>query len=308
MTQSEPLRELCRSSGSHKAAKLLIDAGADVNDEDITKQTALHIAAENGFIDIAKLLIEKGAKLDVTDEKGCTPLYKACGAKTEDCALYIIQCAGNSTNMETKIGKTPLRKAAARGHRRIVESIFQKHDCDINVLTSKDAKERTPLHAAAQYGRKDVVEYLLQQGVPVAVYDKNQQTPLRACFNGWSEARTKDYEAVCVLLLNAEGQARPDAGLLHTAAARGSVPVLNLLMDRGADPLAQDEHGWTSIQIAQHHRHDEATKTLSTRRAITGFRPSELRNSLPKLLELSEDNLEVRRTSKCNDIKSILVV
>ena len=262
----------------------------------------MHIAAESGFIDVVKLLIEKGAKTDVTDEKGCTPLYKACGAKTEDCALHLIQYADNVTNLGTKIGKTPLRKAAARGHRKVVESIAQKHGGDMAVLTSRDNQERTPLHAAAQYGRKDVVEFLLQQGVPPIAYDKNKQTPLLACFNGWSETRSKDYEAVCVLLLDAEGQPRPDAGLLHIAAARGSVPVIELLMNKGADPLAQDEHGWTSIQISQHYRHDEATKLLSTRKAITGFRPTELKNTLPKLLELSEDKLEVKRTSKCKEI------
>lgn len=285
-------------SGSSEAAELLIEAGADVFDEDLSRTTALHTAAENGHAEVVKLLIAKNAKMDVTDDRGCTPLYKACGAKSDDAALYMIEYAGETLDQAAKTGKTPLRKAAARGHRKIVEAIFEKCNHDASVLTSKDTKERTPLHAAAQYARKDVVEYLLEQGVPVMIEDSDGKTPLRACFEGWNEARSKDFEAVCLRLLDAVNIVELHANLLHIAAARGSLPVLSKLMEKGADPLAQDEHGWTSIQIAQHFRQNEAAELLSTKRAVTGFRPSELKNTAPKLLELSEDKLEIKRTSK----------
>ncbi|KAJ4355542.1 uncharacterized protein N0V89_003559 [Didymosphaeria variabile] len=292
----QPLRELCVFNGSSEAAELLIKAGADVLDEDLSRQTALHIAAENGHVDIVRLLIEKRAKIDAMDDRGCTPLYKACGAKSDDSALYMIHHA-EDINKRANNGKTPLQKAAARGHRKIVEAIFEKCNRDVAVLTNKDNRERTPLHAAAQYGRKDVVEYLLQQGVSVTVQDNNGKTPLRACFDDWSEARTTDYEAICVLLLGTAQITELDAGLLHVAAARGSLLVVKELMNRGADPLAQDEHGWTSIQIAQQFRKEEAVDLLSTTRAVTGFPPSELRNTLPKLFQLSDDRLEVKNSS-----------
>ena len=236
--------------------------------------------------------------MDSVDKAGCTPLYKACGAKTDASALYIIQKTDDDLNKSAKNGKTPLRKAAARGHRKIVEAIFEKHNRDIAVLESKDNKDRTPLHAAAQNGCIAVVEYLLQQGVSVNGEDKDGKTPLRACFDGWSEARSPDYEAICLLLLDASNQVGIDTGLLSVAAERGSLPVLEKLMDKGADPLAQDEHGWTSIQIARHYRQDKAAELLSTRRAITGFRPTRLKNTLPKLLQLFDDGIEVKRSSK----------
>lgn len=143
-----------------------------------------------------------------------------------------------------------------------------------------------------------MVVYLLQQGVSVTAQDREGKTPLRACFDGWSEARSMDYEAVCVLLLDTPQDLDLDAGLLHIAAARGSLPVVKKLMKKGADPLAQDEHGWTSIQLAQHFRQEEVVEVLSTTRPITGFRPSELKNTLPKLLQLSDDGLEFTRTFK----------
>ncbi|KAF1966367.1 ankyrin, partial [Bimuria novae-zelandiae CBS 107.79] len=108
----------------------------------------------------ASLLLMKSADMDAADDKGCTPLYKACGAMEDESALYLIQQADQILNKGASNGKTPLRKAAARGHRDIVEAIFEKCNRDMSVLLSKDKKGTTPLHAAAHNGRKDVVEYL----------------------------------------------------------------------------------------------------------------------------------------------------
>jgi ankyrin repeat protein len=294
------LRELCffnGSSNSSEIPKLLMKVGADGFDEDVSCQTALHIAAEIGHVDLVKLLMERKQKMDVTDDRGCTPLYKARGAESDDAALYMIDYAKENINKIAKNGKTPLQNAAAKGHRKIVEAIFETLNRDTAVLTSKDNRQRTPLHAAARHGQKGVVEYLLQQELSVTVQDSEGKTPLRSCFDGWSEARSIEYEAICVLLLDAVRVTGLDAGFLRVAAATGSLPVVKELMNKGDDPLAQDEHGWTSIQFTQHFRKEEAVMFLSTTRAVTSFRPSELRNTLPKFLQLSDDRLEVTRTT-----------
>lgn len=56
-----------------KIARLLVDAGADVNARDPRDgNTPLHAALINGSKDIAKLLIEKGANPDISNYKGIT--------------------------------------------------------------------------------------------------------------------------------------------------------------------------------------------------------------------------------------------
>ena len=47
--------------------KELLDSGADVNFRDIDNRTALHIAACQGFSDVAELLLENGAHVDLKD-------------------------------------------------------------------------------------------------------------------------------------------------------------------------------------------------------------------------------------------------
>ena len=52
----------------------LLYMGARINDQNYCMKTALHAAVSLGHFDIAKLLIERGAKLDIKDEKQRTPL------------------------------------------------------------------------------------------------------------------------------------------------------------------------------------------------------------------------------------------
>ncbi|HTW64376.1 MAG TPA: ankyrin repeat domain-containing protein [Bryobacteraceae bacterium] len=61
------------------AIKLLLAAGVDVNAADRQGQTALHGAAQKGYDQVVQFLADHGAKLDVKDAKGRTPLDAAMG-------------------------------------------------------------------------------------------------------------------------------------------------------------------------------------------------------------------------------------
>ena len=67
--------------------KAQIAGGADVNATDYNNLTALYYASQDGRIEMARILIEKGAIIDVRDPYGNTPLTKA------------IQCSYNGTEM-----------------------------------------------------------------------------------------------------------------------------------------------------------------------------------------------------------------
>ncbi len=61
------------------AIKLCLDAGVDVNDVDHQGDTALHGAAQKGYDQVVQFLADHGAKLDIKDKKGRTPLDAANG-------------------------------------------------------------------------------------------------------------------------------------------------------------------------------------------------------------------------------------
>jgi uncharacterized protein len=61
------------------AARVLLDAGADVNARDTRGRTALHAAAAQGYTDVAKFLVERGADLKAADNDGVLPVDAALG-------------------------------------------------------------------------------------------------------------------------------------------------------------------------------------------------------------------------------------
>jgi uncharacterized protein len=70
-----------------KAKQLILSGNIDLNAQDKNGYTALHFAAQYKNVDIARLLIEKGAKPDLIDDWGNTPLWRALGPSEDNAQL-----------------------------------------------------------------------------------------------------------------------------------------------------------------------------------------------------------------------------
>ena len=61
-------------AGTLAAVRAALDAGADVHAADETGNTALHHVVDKGFDRVVELLVERGARLNATNDRGMTPL------------------------------------------------------------------------------------------------------------------------------------------------------------------------------------------------------------------------------------------
>lgn len=95
------------------------------NDVDDSGHTALHIAAINGNLQIAAILIKAKAKLDVTDPLGNTPLFYAAERNQVEMAQLLLD-VGAEVDKQNKNGMTPLMIAASRGNIGIVQPLLAK--------------------------------------------------------------------------------------------------------------------------------------------------------------------------------------
>ncbi|XP_053163606.1 poly [ADP-ribose] polymerase tankyrase-2 isoform X4 [Hemicordylus capensis] len=116
-------------------------------------------------------------------------------------------------------------------------------------VNSRDTAGRksSPLHFAAGFGRRDVVEYLLQSGANVHARDDGGLIPLHnACSFGHAE--------VVNLLLGhgADPNARDNWNYtpLHEAAIKGKIDVCIVLLQHGADPVIRNTDGRTALDLA----------------------------------------------------------
>lgn len=67
-----PFREISNRN-PFDAVTVLLDAGADVNFQNLNEESALHVAANAGELDIVHALVASGAALDVVNKDGWTP-------------------------------------------------------------------------------------------------------------------------------------------------------------------------------------------------------------------------------------------
>ena len=121
--------------GGHKAiVELLIDCGSDVN---LRRAGGygfpLSAASERGFYDIVCLLLQKGA--DVNNQGGHyrNALQAAASAGSEPIVRLLLD-RGAHVNMQGGAFGDPLRAASIRGHHAIVK-ILLEHGASIEVLT-----------------------------------------------------------------------------------------------------------------------------------------------------------------------------
>ncbi|VVC30501.1 Hypothetical protein CINCED_3A007650 [Cinara cedri] len=76
--------------GHFKIANYLLLLKADINKKSVKGNTALHDCAESGSLDIFKMLIQNGAKMEV-DSYGMTPLLAACVTGHADIVDYLVK-------------------------------------------------------------------------------------------------------------------------------------------------------------------------------------------------------------------------
>lgn len=95
--------------------KLLVDAGADINEKDYNGITALWYATQNGEYEMARILIDKGADIEIRNAYGNTPLSNAVyyyrrNEHGGDMIKLLID-AGADINAENDYGVSPLSLA-----------------------------------------------------------------------------------------------------------------------------------------------------------------------------------------------------
>jgi ankyrin repeat protein len=160
---------------------LLVAAGADVNAKSRMGRTPLYLAAANdGSAATVRFLLDHGAKLE--------PQALVAAAAANDLAsIRILIEKGAAVNVNDEAGRTPLMFAAGNDNLKAVELLLAK-GADVNAVSAEKFEtvkngpialgNLTALLFAASAGGPDVAKALLDAGAKVNAEDVRQMTPL----------------------------------------------------------------------------------------------------------------------------------
>ncbi|XP_069926105.1 ankyrin repeat and SOCS box protein 18 isoform X2 [Oryctolagus cuniculus] len=174
---------LCRTAASLGCARALLEHGASVQRAGgAARDTPLHVAAQRGLDEHARLYLGHGARVDARNGRGETALSAACGAawRPDEQARGLRLCA------------------LLLGHGAAADA--------------RDEDERSPLHKACGHARPDLASLLLQHGADAGALDYGGASPLaRALQTAACAPQAAAQRTVQALLNHGSPTVWPDA-------------------------------------------------------------------------------------------------
>nr|XP_021333180.1 ankyrin-2 isoform X32 [Danio rerio] len=248
-----PALHIAARKDDTKSAALLLqnDHNADVQSKMMVNRTTengksgftpLHIAAHYGNVNVATLLLNRGAAVDFTARNGITPLHVASKRGNTN-MVHLLLDRGAQIDAKTRDGLTPLHCAARSGHDTAVELLLERGA----PMLARTKNGLSPLHMAAQGDHVECVKHLLQHKAPVDDVTLDYLTALHVA------AHCGHYRVTKLLL---DKRANPNARALngftplHIACKKNRVKVMELLIKYGAFIQAITESGLTPIHVA----------------------------------------------------------
>jgi uncharacterized protein len=235
--------------GDAESAKVLTEAGANLNAAAGDLSTALGLAIQNGFFDLASYLIDKGADVNQADVLQCSPLFLAVHVRNQDTSVGIPWVV---TADAMPLIKKLLDKGADPNHRVKFTPPFRKNNASSG-SPWLDYEGATPFLRAAAAGDLPGMKLLMQYKADPKIPTVHGLTALGAAagigyMGGMSKewSRQQRIDTVKYLLdlgLSVDDTDNVGRTPLHGAAALGYPEIVQLLVDHGAKLDAKDKGG-----------------------------------------------------------------
>ncbi|XP_061191259.1 ankyrin repeat domain-containing protein 17-like isoform X1 [Saccostrea echinata] len=171
---------LAAMNGHTAAVKLLLDMGSDINAQiETNRNTALTLACFQGRHEVVSLLVDRKANIEHRAKTGLTPLMEAAsGGYVEVGRVLLDKGADVNAPPVPSSRDTALTIAADKGHYRFVELLLSRNAA----VDVKNKKGNSPLWLACNGGHLDVVQLLVSAGADIDSQDNRKVSCLMSSF------------------------------------------------------------------------------------------------------------------------------
>ena len=160
--------------GDSERVRHLLAKGDDPDASQVDGMRALHWAVHHDDLATAKLLVESGAEVQVSNRYGVTPVSLACVNGNREMVELLLD-AGADPNATLRGGETALMTAARTGKVGPVKALLERN---ADVRAREEIGRQTALMWAAAEGHADVVRELLRAGADPQTRLASGFTPL----------------------------------------------------------------------------------------------------------------------------------
>ncbi len=275
----------------------LLDAGLDPNEGGAVSPPPLAVAATAGHVEVARVLLARGAKVDSPDRHRTAPviyaieagnldvvrLLLANGAQMDGNAMHKATASGNMDIVRAFLragadptvtygdGTQPIHTAIQNGHIEIFR-LLAEAGADIHAEWISEANGNyTTLSDAIAHGQTDLALELIQRGADTDKLICPGEAPCRSYLD-IAAARgnvtlIRRFIAVGNKVRRSKGQVMASDGMvgmspLMWAARNGNPQAVTILLEHGADVTLRNNFDCSALDYAILNGRDEAAAIL----------------------------------------------
>jgi uncharacterized protein len=257
-------------------------------DDDMTRyeggMTPVLFAIDRGHLDVVRVLLDAGAKVNGANPNGLTPLQFAMIRRNEALALLLLERGADPNDPGP--GFPPLHVAAYVGQPAVAKALIAR-GADVNARMMKPYRlielleigvniypgsglfsriGSTPFMAAAYHGQADIMRMLLEaradpfltarggENALMLAAGVGRPQPTNVVYHVWKETEQIEALKICLALgLDINAQNQWGQAALHGAAYHDDARVIEFLAARGAWLDPADWQDQTPLRVAQGH-------------------------------------------------------
>jgi len=205
----------------------IIDAGEDVNYQNLQGNTVLHEAVHANSRQIAAILLDSGANPNTANSVGRSPIHHAVIWGTLNILEMCVK-SGGDIGLRDNEGQIVLHMAASAGNNEVLNWLLSSQMGSQIAIDSRDNNGRTALFLAAEFDKRQSCLILLENGADLLIRDKFGRTALHVAIAAQSIESSKALIGAGGDMFATDSASQTPFDLLMT----GGMDLLSGVMDR----------------------------------------------------------------------------